>query len=285
VTVLEAIQRSTEFLTKKGVDSPRLQAELLLAHGLKLPRMQLYLRFDQALSPQEVELYRELIKRRGQREPLQHIIGSTSFCGLEMLVNRHVLVPRPETELLAERGWEYLNRLVCDSAAPTALDFGTGSGCIAVALAVKCSAAEVDALDSSADALEVARKNTVAHQVAARIRFFHGHGFTALPPAARFDLILSNPPYIPTAELATLQPEVREHDPRAALDGGADGLDFYRRFALEAGPRLKDGGRLMVEFGDGQADAVRGLFEKQNWIVEEVVSDYTQRLRIMIARR
>ena len=121
VTVLEVIQRSAEFLAKKGVDSPRLQAELLLAHLLKLPRMRLYLSFERALTPAEVDAFRELVKRRGQREPLQHIVGSTSFCGLEIGVNRHVLIPRPETELLAERGWTFLNQLSTTNPQPPTL--------------------------------------------------------------------------------------------------------------------------------------------------------------------
>ena len=141
MTVLEAIQRSTEFLARKGVDSPRLQTELLLAHLLQRPRMQLYLNFERSLTPPEVETFRELVKRRGQREPLQHILGSTSFCGLEIAVNRNVLIPRPETELLAERGWTFLNRLSTLNPQPTALDFGTGSGCLAIALAHHCPAA------------------------------------------------------------------------------------------------------------------------------------------------
>ncbi len=135
MTVLEAIQKSSSFLAKKQVDSPRLQTELLLAHLLKLPRMQLYLQFDRALSVPEQDAFRELVRRRGLREPLQHIVGSTSFCGFEIVVNRHVLVPRPETELLAERAWQFLGAR--NSTPPTALDFGTGSGCIAVALAAK----------------------------------------------------------------------------------------------------------------------------------------------------
>ena len=284
MTVLEALQRSTEFLTRKGVDSPRLQAELLLAGVLNLPRMQLYLRFDQALADADVERYRQWVMRRGQREPLQHILGSTSFCGVEIAVDRSVLVPRPETELLAEQGWLFLNGLGSD-AKPAALDFGTGSGCLAITLALKSPPAQVYAVDLSADALELARQNAVTSGVAERIRFFQGDGFAALPSDARFDLIVSNPPYIPTAEIGTLQPEVRDYDPRGALDGGADGLDFYRRIACEAAPFLKNGGRLMLEFGDGQAEAVRGLFEHQNWIVEHILPDYTQRPRIMMARK
>ncbi len=304
MTVLEAIQKSAEFLAKKGVDSPRLQTELLLAHLLKLPRMKLYLNFERALTPAETDALRELIKRRGQREPLQHITGSTSFCGFEIAVNRHALVPRPETELLAESGWEFLSTL--NPQPSTSLDFGTGTGCIAIALAAKCPSARIIALDISPDALALARGNAARNQVAERIEFLQGDGFAAfysegrVPRASEsknkngdsqgsplrkmaFDLIISNPPYIPSAEIATLQPEVRDFDPRAALDGGADGLDFYRKLAAEAKPFLKPAGKIMLEFGDGQAEAVRKIFEAEKWIVEAVKEDYSHRQRILVA--
>jgi release factor glutamine methyltransferase len=286
VTVLEGIQKSAEFLAKKSIESPRLQAELLLAHVLGLERMKLYLNFERPLAPAEVDRFRDLIRRRGQREPLQHIVGSTSFCGLELAVNRQVLVPRPETELLAEAGWKFLSTLNSQpSTCPsTALDFGTGSGCLAIALAVKSPGARVHALDLSADALEIAKQNAARLQVLQRIQFVCGDGFAALPDGSRFDLIISNPPYVATAEIESLAPEVRDYDPRSALDGGADGLDFYRRFAAEARPFLRTGGRLMLEFGDGQADAIKAIFETQNWIVESVLADYTQRPRILTAR-
>jgi release factor glutamine methyltransferase len=145
VTVLEVIQRSTEFLKNKGVDSPRLQTELLLSHLLEMPRMKLYLNFERNLSEKELESFRELIKRRGQREPLQHIVGSISFCGLELAVNRHVLVPRPETELLAEKGWAFLKSANTQASTLSALDLGTGSGCLGIALAVHCPGARIDA--------------------------------------------------------------------------------------------------------------------------------------------
>ena len=283
MTVLEVIKKSSDFLAKKGVDSPRLQTELLLAHVLKLPRMKLYLNFERALSEPEVNELRELVVRRGEREPLQHIIGSTSFCGLEIAVNRHVLVPRPETELLAELGWKFLS--TANSQSSTALDFGTGSGCIAIALAVKCPRAEIRALDVSADALAVARRNAESNKVSDRIQFFQGDGFSALATAIQFDLIISNPPYISSVEIATLQPEVRDYDPRQALDGGADGLDVYRRLAVDGGKFLKLGGKLMVEFGDGQADALIKTFAAQNWIVEAVTDDYSHRARILTARK
>jgi len=286
VTVLEAIQRSAEFLARKGVDSPRLQTELLLAHLLRCPRMQLYLNFARALTPPEVESFRDLIKRRGQREPLQHILGSTSFCGLEIAVNRHVLIPRPETELLAERGWTFLNeRSTINHPPATALDFGTGSGCLAIALAFKCLAARIEAIDLSPEALAVARENAVRHGLAERIQFRHGDGFAAVPAGTQFDLIISNPPYIPSAAIAALQPEVRDYDPCGALDGGPEGLDYYRRLAAETAPFLKSGGRLMLELGDGQAQRVRGILQPQKWIVETIQEDYNHQPRILIARR
>ncbi len=280
MTLLEAIQKSTDFLAKKSVESPRLQTELLLAHLLQMPRMKLYLNFERALTPPEADALREMVKRRGLREPLQHITGSTSFCGYEMQVNRQVLVPRPETELLAECGWDFL---ASRPPSATALDFGTGSGCLAIALAAKCPAAQLTALDISETALAVARANAEKNRVAGQIQFLAGDGFAALPAAATFDLIISNPPYIPTAEIATLQAEVRDFDPRGALDGGADGLRFYQLLAAQAAARLRPGGKIMVEFGDGQADAIRHLFEHQKWIVEAIKEDYSQRARILIA--
>ncbi len=289
MTVLEAIQKSADFLAKKGVESPRLQTELLLAHLLKLPRMKLYLNFERVLTPAETDALREFIKRRGQREPLQHITGTMSFCGLEIAVNRHALVPRPETELLAECGWEFLAtigqapHLASGHPLPAGrgeergegavLDFGTGTGCIALALAVKCPTAKIVATDVSAVALALAKENAAKNNVAERIDFLPGDGFAALQrvgqasslspskkisetggtPVLQFDLIISNPPYIPSAEIATLQPEVRDFDPRSALDGGVDGMDFYRLMASQAAMFLKPGGKVMLEFGDGQA--------------------------------
>ena len=289
MTVLEGIQKSTEFLAKKEIESPRLQAELLLAHVLKLPRMKLYLNFERALTDAETGTFRELIKRRSQHEPLQHIIGSTSFCGFEIAVNRHVLVPRPETELLAELGWQFLNQLIggTGSASPhiTALDIGTGSGCIAIAIAAKSLDTKITALDISPDALETAKQNAAKNNVAEKIEFLISDGFAGVPKETQFNLIISNPPYIPTAEIATLDPEVRDFDPRGALDGGTDGLDFYRRLATEAPVFLKPHGKIMLEFGDGQGDAIRQIFETQNWIVEAIREDYTQRQRILVAKR
>ncbi len=282
MTVLEVIQRSTEYLAKRGVESPRLQIELLLAHTLKVPRMKLYLDFERQLSDAELQTLRGLVQRRAAREPLQHIIGSTSFCGLELAVTRDALVPRPETETLAELAWNYLSPL---ASRPTpVLDFGTGTGCLAIALAVKCPNAEVHALDVSTEALTLARANAARHGVAARIAFHRSDGFAALPAGLRFDLIVANPPYIPSVEIATLEPEVRDHDPRLALDGGADGLDCFRQLTREAGAWLKPGGVLMAEFGDGQAQTLRELFAAPAWSVERAEKDLAGCERFLIAR-
>jgi release factor glutamine methyltransferase len=281
MTVLEAIQKSAEFLAKKGVESARLNAEQLLAHQLKLPRMKLYLNFDRVLTTPETNGLRELVKRRAAREPLQHILGSTHFCGHEISTSRHALVPRPETELLAELGWKFL---ATRSGRPTALDFGTGTGCIAIAIAAKFPAAKITALDISPDALALAKQNAEQNRVAEQIEFLLGDGFAALPAKIQFDLIVSNPPYIASAEIATLEPEVKNFDPRAALDGGADGLDFYRLLARAAKIFLKPDGKIMVEFGDGQADEIKSLFETEKWIVEAVQADYSHRARILVAR-
>jgi release factor glutamine methyltransferase len=283
VTVLEVIQRSTDFFAKKGVDSPRLQAEWLLAHVLQLPRLKLYLEFNRTLSDEEMSVMRELARRRGEREPLQHILGSASFCGLEIKIGPQVLVPRPETELLAERAWQHL--AACGARPPAVLDFGTGSGCIAIAIAVHCSAAEIHALDISTEALTVARANAEAHGVDARIHFHAGDGFSGLPKGLAFDLIVSNPPYIPSDEIDGLSVEVREHDPRLALDGGQDGLSFYRLLAAEGGGFLRREGRMIVELGDGQAEQIREILVQHNWVVESVRADYSLEPRILTARR
>ena len=283
MTVLEAIQRSAEFLGKKGVDSPRLQSELLLAHVLKLPRLKLYLEFERQLADTETGALRDFVKRRGSREPLQHILGNTCFCGLDIAVNYNVLIPRPETELLAELAWKFLNQVPDEQ--PRFLDFGTGSGCIAIAVCQFAPKARGIALDKSAEALAVARENADKNSVSGRIEFLQSDGFASLPPGHCFHLIVSNPPYIPAPEIATLQEEVQKYDPHAALDGGADGLDFYRLLAREAAGFLMPGGKFTAEFGEGQATAISRIFTEADWTVEQIVKDFTDRERFIVASR
>jgi len=283
VTVHEIIQRGAEFLQRHGVDSPRLQSELLLAHVLRLPRLQLYLNHDRPVVEPELGAVRALVQRRAKREPLQHLVGTASFYGLEVAVSPAALIPRPETETLVELALAALNRIgATDSQV---LDFGTGTGCVAIALAAQCPSTHVHALDISAAALSLARANAENHALGTRISFHQGDGFRALPVELRFNLLVSNPPYIPTAEIPTLQPEVRDFDPRGALDGGADGLDFYRLLAGESPAWLKTGGGLFAEFGDGQAEAVAQLFTAAGWSRVAAHRDLDGRPRVIEAWR
>ena len=284
MTVLEVIQRSTAFLGEKGVSSPRLHSELLLAYALKIPRMQLYLNFERALTDTESNTIREFIRRRGQREPVQQIMGSTNFCGIELKLDRSVLVPRPETELLAEHGWKFLQALIAkDTPAPRAFDLGTGSGCIAIALALHAPTAEIIANDASADALKVASGNAQRLHVAERIQFVQEDGFSFLANTKPLHLLISNPPYIPGAEIDTLEPEVSKFEPRSALDGGPDGLEFFRRLASSARDVLLPAGKIMAEFGDGQEQRLEEIFTREMWIVEAIERDYTGRPRFLVA--
>ena len=265
-------------MAKKGVESPRLNAELLLAEVLKIPRMRLYLDFERMLTDPETDNLRTLVVRRSQREPLQHILGRANFCGLDFKVSRDVLVPRAETELLAERAWEFLNKL---DGPVRVFDYGTGSGCLAVTIAVKSPQAQILAADISGAALDIARQNAAAHGVADRIRFVMGDALALIQPETH--LLVGNPPYIPTHEIEGLEPEVRRYDPSLALDGGPEGLNHYRRIATAAAGSLTTGGKLMLEFGDGQGDPIRRIFQEQNWIVEALTDDYNRQPRIIVA--
>ncbi|MGE3309563.1 MAG: peptide chain release factor N(5)-glutamine methyltransferase [Limisphaerales bacterium] len=287
--LLEVIQRGTTFLESRGVESPRLQVELILAHALRIPRLHLYLQFDRPLPTETLDAAREAIQRRGQRIPLQHILGSTSFCGLDLEVSPDVLIPRPETEGLAEHAWTWLNRRAPGPADPATstpaqvLDWGTGSGCLAIAIAHHHPNARITALDVSPASLAVARRNAARHEVANRIEFLLSDGTESLPANCRFHLVVGNPPYIPTAEIETLEPEVRDHDPRLALDGGPDGLDFYRGLAANLGHRLLPGGAIMLEFGDGQASDIARLLSAAGWPAPEIHRDATGRERFLVA--
>jgi len=282
----EAIRAGEARLTKAGIESASLDAQLLLGHLLDIPHLELWLKQSEVLTPAQVQKYTQLLDRRATREPLQHITGWTSFLGLDLHVNRDVLVPRPETELLAQRVIEYLKPR---PAPVTALDWGTGSGCLALALARGVPNAEIVALDASADALRIARANATAHRLADHIHFLEGRGFDVLrsappgrPTPLLFDLIVTNPPYVPSAEIDELQPEVRDHEPRLALDGGPDGLDCFRELAATAIPWLKPDGLLFAEFGDGQAPALREVFENRGWLIKAVEKDLSDRERILI---
>lgn len=249
-TVLKVLTWTKGYLGEKGVENARLEAEWLLCEVLGLDRVGLYVNFDRPLSEKELALFRGMVVRRARREPLQYILGTQEFMGLDFDVTPAVLIPRHDTEVLAE---EAIRR-----AAPAGhiLDIGVGSGCIAVALAKALPQAEVWGVERSPEALLLAEQNAAKHGV--RVTLFEGSLFEPFPDR-HFDLIVSNPPYIPTRDLENLQPEVRDFEPRGALDGGADGLDFYRVIIPAAPAHLSPEGLLLFEVGIGQAEDVLGL--------------------------
>ena len=262
-TTLKTLRWTKEFLLSKGVVNARLEAEWLLCAVTGLDRVGLYLQYDKPLNESELADYRVKVARRAKREPLQHILGSQEFCGLEYEVTADVLVPRYDTELLVS---EALSR--CPTAAAI-LDIGTGSGCIAVSLQKLFTNAAVTATDISEAALTVARRNAEKHGV--DIEFLAGSLFAPVA-GRRFDLIVSNPPYIPSADIESLEQEVRDYDPRSALDGGKDGLEIYRVLIPAAVTCLHPGGWLLVEIGTGQSEDVEQMFRNTGYFGEPHVS-------------
>ena len=271
LTVLESIKLSTDFLMNKGIESPRINAELLLAKILNCKRLDLYLSFDRPLKEDEIALYREFIRRRSKFEPLQYITGSVEFYGLEFKINPSVLIPRPETEILVET---ILNSVDKESEI-NILDIGTGSGIIAISLAKFLPNANIVAIDSSPNALETAVENARANEVEKRINFIlmDVTGESKINNFL-FDLIISNPPYISSEEYKNLQPELRLFEPKGALTDDADGLRFYRIISVKAKSMLKNGGKIFFEMGQGQSQAVNNILLKEEFENIHIIKDY-----------
>ncbi len=278
LTLLEIIKRTADFLEARGVENARLNAEHLVGQALGLKRMQLYLQFEKPLGELELERIRPLVRRRGLREPLQHIVGEVEFAGLRLRSDRRALVPRPETEYLTEI---LLSRL--PEAAPLrVLDLGTGTGAIALSLAAARPAWQVSASDLSADALALARENAAALGLADRVAFLEGSWFDALPADARFDLLVSNPPYLAASEVAEAAPEVREHDPRMALVSEDEGLADLRALIHGALSRLGPGGVLALETGPTQHSALTAVARTAGWTEIESLRDLAGRDRFLL---
>jgi release factor glutamine methyltransferase len=277
-SVLEIIKKTTEFLQGKGVESPRLNAELLVGHALGLKRMQLYLQFERLLGEAELATIRPLVRRRGLREPLQYVVGETDFSGLKLKVDRRSLIPRPETELLVEL------TVGRQAAAPArVLDLGTGSGAIALALARVWPAAKVTAVDLSPPALALARENAEATGLAANVTFVESDWFDRIPADERFDLIVGNPPYLSAQETAEATPEVREFEPMLALTSGADGRGALRTILRDAPRFLVRGGLLALETGVSQHEELIRLAGEQGFTGIESAKDLTGRDRFLFA--
>jgi release factor glutamine methyltransferase len=277
----QALARATENLA--AIDTLRAtadrDAELLLLDTLRLTKAQFLADPTRELTSAELSLYLEAVARRAHHEPVQYITGHQEFYGLRLTVTPAVLIPRPETEHLVEA---VLERLPHDSPTSVA-DVGTGSGAIAIALATHLPHAAVTALDFSPQALAIARTNAEAHKVANRIRFLQSDLLSAVSSNEPFDVIVSNPPYVPTIDMPTLHPEVRQYEPPAALFAGPEGLDTYRKLIPQSRAALKPGGLLAMEIGQGQRDAIAALLNGWNEVC--FVNDLQQIPRVALARR
>ena len=277
MTVLEVLQRTTEFFRKQSVESPRLNAEHLLAFTLKRKRIELYLEFERVLTEVELAPLRALVRRRGQGEPLQHLLGTVEFAGRMFLCDKRALVPRPETEQLVEK--------IADSRLQNAncriLDVGTGSGVIALSLAAKFSEAKVTATDVSDDALALARENAARLGLASRLEFVRSDLLLYVNHV--YDLIVANLPYVAERDRATLSREVRR-DPEIALFGGDRGDEIVRRLIEEAPSHLAPGGLLALELGLGQADDLAALMATKNYHDIRAERDYAGVIRFLFGR-
>lgn len=284
MTLFHLLTEGTRALEHSGNPDAKQDAQQLLLAAFHLDMVHFLLNRMQELPDNEIsqssmELYRSMIEKRRKRFPLQQILGCQEFMGLNFFVNKHVLIPRQDTETLVEQVLEEQK-----DKDIRLLDVCTGSGCIAISLAVKGGYASVTATDISEEALKVAKRNAASLECDARMRFFQGDLFAALPEKEdKFDVITSNPPYIPTAVIRTLEPEVREHEPMLALDGTEDGLHYYRRIAVEAGRFLKKGGSIYLEIGHDQGEAVSALMREAGFSDVRVLKDLPGKDRVVCA--
>lgn len=281
-TVLEILNKTTEYFKKCGVPDPRLDAQYILAHGLGMTRMDLYLKFDRPVTDEELTKMRPMVQRRGKREPLQHIIGSTSFCGHEMKCDARALIPRPETEVLVEQAL----LLIKDIPTPHVIDVGTGTGAIAISIALARPEAVVIACDISEAALTLTKENIAHHHLEQRITTCNSNLLEGVGNEAHFDLIASNLPYIPTQALASLQAEVQKFDPALALDGGDDGLLLVNELLRTAANHLNPGGYVLLEVGEGQSELLQASFSSSTDLeFVKTFSDLAQVKRFPLFRK
>lgn len=287
-TLTQVLAAAKEYLAKQKLTSPQLEAELLLAHSLELTRVELYTQYDRPLKQEEREKFKRLLKERCAGKPLQYITGSQAFRRLNLRVGQGVFIPRPETELLVEKVIEEIGCVVGSSnSRPAFLDLGTGAGTICLALAEELEDADIWAVDISEKSLAVAEANAIAHGLDRKVTFVCGDLFSALPvvPAMKFDAIVANPPYIPSAQIDTLQDEVKNHEPREALDGGAIGTDFYRRITERATEYLKDRGFIAFEVGIDQSEVVGDMLADSGFPSIDIFEDYNGIKRVIIGHR
>ncbi|MCC8142270.1 MAG: peptide chain release factor N(5)-glutamine methyltransferase [Lachnospiraceae bacterium] len=276
MTYHEARKQAAKALSSAGIEQAETESRLLMEYATQTESGFYLLHREDDMSPGEEESYFALIGARCTRIPLQHLTGEQEFMGLKFLVNENVLIPRQDTEVLAERAVSFLT----GAEGARVLDLGTGSGCLAVSIKAFCPNAAVCGSDIFSEALQVAEENARRNQT--EITWIKSDLFAEIE--GQFDLIVSNPPYIPTNVIGTLMPEVRDHDPRAALDGGPDGLDFYRRILAGCGEHLQPGGRLLFEIGQEQGEAVTALMRENGFAEIEVTPDLTGADRVVTGR-
>jgi release factor glutamine methyltransferase len=280
-TIGRLLEWTASYLAQKSAESPRLDAEVLLAHSLGCKRIELYTRFEELANDDARQGFRELVRQRVEGCPVAYLVGRKEFFSLELEVNRDVLIPRPDSESVVV---ECL-RALRERPEAAALDVGTGSGNLAIAIAHRHPTARVTTIDVSAAALAVARRNAVKHGVGDRIRFLEGDLFAPLAEGERFDLIVSNPPYIPRTDIAGLESGVRDYEPHLALDGGADGFVMFDRLIQEAPRHLKPGGWLVIEIGAPQEVPARQRIEALGgYALAKTVRDSAGHPRVLIAR-
>lgn len=260
-TIGELLNWTESYFREQKLESPRLDAQVLLAHALNCRRTDLYVRFETEPTAEQRTKFREMVKSRATGTPVAYLVGEKEFYLLPFVVSPAVLIPRPATETLVLSALEVVKSI----ASPMILDIGTGSGCIAVAMAVQNKSVRVVATDISADALAVARRNANKHGVSERATFIHGNLFSTIDSDTKFDAIVSNPPYIPTADLATLMKDVKDHEPSLALDGGPEGYTAINRIIEQSQTFLKPGGTLLIEVGVGQAEATAEKFQETEY--------------------
>ncbi len=284
-TILKILQWTTSYFKSHLVDSPRLTAEILLAHVLEINRIDLYLRFDQPLARNELAVFKGLIKRRLNREPVAYITGTREFWGIDFTVTPDVLIPRPETEFLVEESLKLIP-LDTSSGRYHVIDVGTGSGAVAIALAANRPGHFYIASDISKKAILVASQNANQNNVSKDIVFLVGELFEALSPdVLKFDLIVSNPPYIPTSHIDGLAPEVGKHEPLSALDGGSEGIDVISRIVEDAPLYLKKKGILMLEIGYDQKDRMAQIVADDGRFTDlNFIRDYSDHDRVVQMR-
>jgi len=275
--ILDALRTATETLEKAGIDDPLADAEILTWHAADLDRLTAFLD-NPDITPQTLAKIRRLTIRRAKGEPVQYIVGHVEFCGLKMAIGKGVLIPRPETELLVEEAV----KTISGRLPAHILDLCTGSGCIALALAKEFPGATVIGTDISASALHYARKNASTNDIT-NVTFRKGSLFGPIRKGETFDLITANPPYITHSEISELQREVKDWEPVNALDGGNDGLDFYKAILSKAGPYLKPTGSLILELGYGQASAVAEISSRNGFDVVSIIRDLAGIERILKA--